>query len=512
MDQQQYTHLVRRLELDSDANPAAFRRKVIAISVGAYVGLFATLGALAWLIQFLIRWALSTSHVVAALKIGFFALVLLPVFWAVLRMLLMRLGKPEGRPLSRDEAPRLFATLDELRKRLGGPEIHHVLIDGNYNAAISQLPRFGLLGPHTNYLILGLPYMLGTPPKEMLATVAHEYGHLCGSHGKLGAWVYRQRRVFGALYEHVGHDSSDNLVNRMMLIMLNRFMPYYNAYTFVMSRQNEYEADRAASDVAGGAVNAQGLVRDTLLGRWIHEEFWPKLFSHADRAVQPPFMPFASMRLAFKASYEQWATQEKLSAAWDVRSDLHDTHPCLRERVEAIGEAAVLPVAPEVTSAERLLGATLTRTLIEEFDRDWWKTQGKQWETRFRYAERSRTRIAELSAVPLEKVALGDLQELALLKAEFENAAAARPVLQHLLRQHGGPFPTASFHYGRMLLDDGDARGLDHLREAALHDAGLVEASAHIGYHYTLRTEGEYAAQQWWESLSVEQQAAQRVA
>jgi len=508
LDQQEYTNLVRRLELDSYANPAAFRRKVIAISVGAYVALLGALGALAWLIQFLIRWAFSTSHLFAAVKIGLFALVLLPVFWAVLRMLLMRIEPPEGRALTRQEAPRLFATLDELRKRLAGPGIHHVLVDGNYNAAIAQRPRYGLFGGHTNYLILGLPYMLGTPPKEMLATVAHEYGHLCGSHGKLGAWVYRQRRVFGALYEQTRDTAADSLVSRGLLGALSVFMPYYNAYTFVMSRQQEYEADRAASEIAGASVNAQGLVRDALLGRWIHEEFWPRLRSHADQAERPPFMPFASMRVAFKASHEQWAAPEKLSAAWMERSDLHDTHPCLRERVEAIGEQPSLPAAVETTSAERLLGGELTRILIGEFDRNWWSDEGKDWQARFRYAARSRIRMAQLSALPLAQVPLADLQELALLKAEFESPDAARPVLERLLRQPGGPFPMASYHLGRILLEDGDVRGLDHLRNAAQTDASLVEASARLGYYFILKTQSEYAARQWWESLAPEQEAA----
>jgi hypothetical protein len=214
------------------------------------------------------------------------------------------------------------------------------------------------------------------------------------------------------------------------------------------------------------------------------------------------------MNLAFRASHEQWAAQDKLSAAWLVRSDLLDTHPCLRERLEAIGEQPVLPGPPEVTSAERLLGAGLTRTLVEEFDRSWWAEEGKQWQARFRYAARSRTRMAELSAVALQQVALHELQELALLKAEFESPAAARPVLERLLRQPGGPFPQAAFHYGRILLDDGDARGLDHLREAALHDASLVDASARLGYYYILKTQSEYAARQWWEGLVPEQEAA----
>jgi hypothetical protein len=36
LDQQAYTHLVRRLELDANFHPSAFRRKLILISCSAY--------------------------------------------------------------------------------------------------------------------------------------------------------------------------------------------------------------------------------------------------------------------------------------------------------------------------------------------------------------------------------------------------------------------------------------------------------------------------------------------
>lgn len=501
MDDRTYTNLIRRLEVDSNIGPSAFRSKVFLISVTAYVVLFGVLACVAvllWLGYASARSHHSTSNTV---RIAIAACAMLPVFLVVLRFFFMRLSAPEGRFVTRQEAPKLFETLDKMRTRLRGPVIHRVLIDDEYNAAIAQVPRFGLFGGHTNYLVLGLPYLLGVSPKEMFATIAHEYGHLCGNHGKLGAWVYRQRRVLGALHEQVKDSADRNAFDGMLNTALARFMPYYNAYTFVLSRQDEYEADRTATDLVGATANASGLIRDALLGRWIRQEFWQRLYRQADVSMKPSFMPFHAMRTAFKASYEQWATNEALKAAWMQKSDLHDTHPCLRDRVEATGETPALPPPVEMTAAEALLGARFAKTLIDEFDGRWWTSERTNWEARHKYATRSRSRLKELSSKSLGQLPVQDLQEYAFLTAEFESELAAKPILEHLLKQTSGPFPRASFAYGRILLKEDNRRGLDYLEAAAASDPQAIEDVAHIGFYYLLRKEGEYSAQQWWDKI-----------
>ncbi|GHT96621.1 hypothetical protein FACS1894116_14040 [Betaproteobacteria bacterium] len=372
MDQHSYYVLVKRLELDASVSPALYRTKVLLISSAAYVVLFGVLFTVAVLLYLgatrLEQGASATARL--ALLLVFMG----PTFFVVFRMFFMRLPPPEGRYIEKAEAPVLFGVLDKLRKRLNGPPIHRVLVNTDFNASISQRPRWGLFGGHTNYLTLGLPFMLGMTSEEMLAIVAHEYGHVCGNHGKTSAWVYRQRLTFGALYDQVVESAEDNLINRGIAWLLQGFMPYYNAYTFVLSREDEYEADRTATEMVGGEVNAQGLIRGELLGRWIQEEFWPKLYQQADSRDKPAFMPFGSMRSAFKAAYPEWATGERLAAAWRVRSDLHDTHPALRERVDAIGAKEALPRCVDKTAADVLLGAT-AKLLMNEFDRHWWEDE-----------------------------------------------------------------------------------------------------------------------------------------
>jgi Zn-dependent protease with chaperone function len=498
LDQHNYQLLVKSLEVDATINPGTFRSKVLLISSAAYVVLFGMLTAIALLIYFGIRYAYTGHHTTSLIRVGLFALVMVPAVFVVLRMFFIRLAPPQGRYLARAEAPKLFGVLDKMRKRLNGPPIHHVLVDQNYNAAISQRPRWGLFGGHTNYLILGLPYMLGVSPKEMLATVAHEYGHVCGNHGKVSAWVYRQRLTFGALHDQVRYSAEDNWVHAGMAHILRKFMPYYNAHTFVLSRQDEYEADRTATEMVGAAPNAGGLIRGALLGRWIHEEFWPKLFMQADTRAKPAFLPFIAMRTAFTASYSQWATKERLSAAWGEQSGLDDTHPALRDRVEAIGEEAALPDCVDVTAADALLGAT-AKVLVEEFDRRWWEREQGPWDTRYQYVTRSKARLQELSQLPLGDLKIQELQERAVLSAEFESPQSAKALLERLLHQPGGPFPKAAYHYGCILLAEGSESGLDHLASAANADRHMTETAARAGYVYLLKQHGEERAQQWWD-------------
>ncbi|MFO7188176.1 MAG: M48 family metalloprotease [Pseudomonadota bacterium] len=507
MDRYEYEGLVRRLEAQADNAPERFRSKVVMLSVFAYVAVFAVLVGGSALVVLALVWAYQSERTATAVNFGLLALTLLPVLYTALRTFLMRLDPPEGRPLTRAEAPRLFDTLDKMRNRLRGPAIHHVLIDGEFNAAIMQRPRWGLFGGHTNYLVLGLPYLLGVPPNEVLATIAHEYGHLCGNHGKLGAWVYRQRRTFDAMYRKLQDSTARSWTLAAMATVLGRFMPYYNAYTFVLSRQNEYEADRTATELVGAPVNAQGLVRDTLLGEWIHERFWPKLYAQADERPAPAFKPYAAMRIAFSASYDEWATQERLAAALRRDSDLLDTHPSLRDRLDAIGQRATLPPPLERSAAEVLLGPT-ARKLIEEFDRDWWTRERANWEAQFHRTSRARARLAELSKRNLAELQSHELQELALLKADLESGASAKPVLEHLLRLPGGPYPKAAYLYGRILLAERDEKGLQYLVKAADADPSLAEEVGRIGYGYLRQHHGEAAAAQWWERFMSRHEAA----
>ena len=149
MDRYVYEGLIGRLEAEAAHSPGAFRSKVLLLSGAAYAALFLSLAGVAAAIYFGFNWA-RDAHRASMFTFGVFAVSMVPVFFTVLRMFFMRLQPPEGRRLTRDEAPKLFALLDKMRKKLKGPPIHHVLVNDMYNAAVSQVPRWGFFGGHTN--------------------------------------------------------------------------------------------------------------------------------------------------------------------------------------------------------------------------------------------------------------------------------------------------------------------------------------------------------------------------
>lgn len=502
MDDQQYQYLVRRLELEAHANPARFRSKVLAVSGVAYLTLALALVLMAVLGALAFHLARDHRHSWLLFQLALMGLGLLGILYTVLRAFLTRLPPPAGRELQREEAPRLFELIDRVRAKLDGPPLHRVIVDRSFNAAIAQVPRFGLFGGHRNHLVLGLPYLLAMSTREMAATLAHEYGHLAGAHGKMSAWVYRQRLTFGALMDKV-QDSEGNWFNSLLHGGLRRFAPYFNACTFVLSREHEYEADAAASRAAGRGANARGLCRGELAGRWFAEDFWPQVYAQAGHRASPQIPPFAALRTAFVASQHEWSTEARLREALARGSDLHDTHPCLRDRLDAIGHPAALPPPVEHSAAETLLGSFIG-PLLREFDEAWWAEERTQWQAHYRQQSDYRRKVMELSARPLAELGLFDLQEYASALAGCGREADALPVLEHLLGRDDSPLPRARLLYGRLLLAADDGRGLDELARAAAADERLGEQCAQLGYAYLAPRRGAAEAARWADAVAAQ--------
>lgn len=500
MDDQQYEYLVRRLELEAHDNPTRFRSKVLAVSGIAYLTLAATLALVAGLALLVFHLVRDNRSTWLLFQLGLMGLGLLGVLYTVLRAFLTRLPPPPGREVSRDEAPRLFELIDRVRDKLKGPPLHRVVIDRSFNAAIAQVPRFGLFGGHRNHLIIGLPYLQAMSTREMAATLAHEYGHLTGAHGKVSAWVYRQRVTFGALMDKVQGTDGDWL-DSLLHAGLRRFAPYFNAYTFVLSREDEYQADAAASHAAGRTANASSLCRGELLGRWFAEDYWPRLYAQASHRASPLLPPFAAMQAAFAANYGEWSTPERLDEALQRRSDLHDTHPCLRDRLDAIERKPALPLPVEKTAADMLL-REFADVLAREFDEAWWAEERAEWQAHYGKQSEFRRRVAELSARPLDSLGPFELQELGTALVGCGRDRDARPVLEYLLARPDGPFPRARLIYGRLLLGAGDERGLEQLARAAGEDERLTEQCARDGYVWLRKARGEAEAADWAERLS----------
>src|SRR5206468_7453099 len=173
--------------------------------------------------------------------------------------------------LVRANAPQVFALVDDLCRELQTPRFHDIVLTDDFNAAVSQQPRLGPFGWYRNYLLLGLPLMQTLSPEEFRAALAHELGHLSRQHGRFGSWIYRIR----VMWLRLGAQPQGGHGGLATQWFLTRWAPYFNAYTLVLARRQEYDADQFAAQLAGKNVLARGLARMEVMGSYLQQRWWP---------------------------------------------------------------------------------------------------------------------------------------------------------------------------------------------------------------------------------------------
>jgi Zn-dependent protease with chaperone function len=380
------------------------------------------------------------------------------------RSLWVKLEPPDGVVIKAAQAPQLFKLLEGIRKRLKGPRIHHVVVDDSYNAAIMQLPRFGLLGGTRNYLIIGLPLMQTLSAEQFTAVLSHEYGHLSGAHGHFTSWIYRVRttwaRILAALSERPVWGSG------VFLHFFKWYVPYFEAYTFVLARSNEFEADRAAADVVGERAMSDALVQVELGARFVGEQFWPRFLSGADRTPTPATLPYTQMPLSLNMGFDAADAQEWLKAALLGKTDIVDTHPSLKDRLEALGQAARIPDQPAGSAARALLGSHFT-ALVNAFDREWAKRNVTAWGERYREGSELRERATEISEKAKAGTPLSGAEwcEYARACERFFSAEKAEAYYRKAI-EVAPEYTEAQLALGDLLLRRRDPTGIFHLDKA----------------------------------------------
>lgn len=417
MDQADFIHLVRLSEHASAENSRAYRRSVAAFAALGYawvLGCFVLASAILYYVSSaMLRGQFKGAFVWALLASG-------GLFWTSLRALWCRLDEPGGVALSPADAPALFEALERIRRKIKGPPIHQVWLDADFNASIQQHPRYGLFGGATNHLTIGLPLLLAVDKPRFLSVLAHEYGHLRGDHGRFTAWIYRTRLSWAKLNHGLRND--DGPVAAATQAFLRWYFPRFSAKTFALARQDEYEADRISGKLLGKNVAAAALTEIAVKGKWLGREFWPDHWSAAAGSALP-LGPYAAMsRMLVLPPPDEFARSAFRESLRQI-SGVSDTHPVLRDRLEALDASKSLPAWSD-KPAIGLLGSGGAKWL-SHFDKQWCKDNAGDWKDHHAYLSRVRAR-AQTLATGRPRNNADELVELAGLERRLDGRADVR--------------------------------------------------------------------------------------
>jgi Zn-dependent protease with chaperone function len=380
--------------------------------------------------------------------------------------------EPQGRHLRDDEAPELHKLIALLRRDLDCPEIHQVLLTEDFNAAVVQTPRLGIFGWSRSWLILGVPLLLAASPQEVASVLAHEFGHISKRHGRQGNRIYQMHQSWEKLFLKLQQNSGSGFIRTAGTFVskfLNWYWPRFHARAFVLSRQNEFMADRIAVEATNSDYAAAALWRIDCTGHMLEQEFWRNLWAETESSPDPP----GNLCKRLSAAYRDGPIAENAARWCDYAlqrvTNNEDTHPSLSERLNAIGISAQqmrstgFPAAPEISAAEGLL--TKDMQLIEEdIDKRWRNTVLSIWRDRNR-------RISAIASLPqtAEQIPSSAPQDAAELWTQtrkildVQGLDAAEPNLRRMLElrpDHVG----ATFALGQLRLSHGHDDGEDLLQ------------------------------------------------
>lgn len=519
MDPNAFDTLISRLELQARDRPARYTATVTLVALLGFLLLgvaisfsLLMIGGFAGLVVLALKYGGGGVAIFLA-KLGKLLFLMLIPAWMMLRstwtLLTTRFAPPEGRELTREEAPLLFARLDDMRSRMQGPRFHHVLLTDEMNAAVVQHPRWGVLGGHHNYLILGLPLLQVMSADEAMAVVAHEYGHLSGQHGRFGAFIYRLRNAWGQLQAMA--DTWTDWGSRLVARLFRWYAPFFNAYTFVLARQNEYEADRSSAELVGVAPAASALARVSIASRFEQQYFWPEVNRRLRHEPAPPAARSQVFAQAWREQLLPEREQDYLQQALTRVTDHADTHPALADRLRALGvdPQTLAPPAPVQESAASAWFGPRLDTLAAVFDTAWCEQVSEHWQARHQHLQEQQAELARLRALeaPDEEARWQCIR----ITEELEPDTDLLPLLEALLAANPD-HASALFTRGRLRLDRGDAGGIDDLERVMARDSEATLPACQLIHAFLAERDAARAAtyQERWRARNDMEQRRQQ--
>jgi len=470
MDRGRFDELVEAMERRFDGRPEALARHTwrwLMMGYAVVISLTAVLAGIG-----------LTLFVAGILTTGFgFPLILAGVLLMTaglahfLALVMADLAPPKGREILPNEAPELHKLVNLLREDLDVPVLSGILVTADFNASIIQQSRLGIFGWSRQWLIVGIPLMLATSPQELASVLAHECGHLSRKHGDDSNRFYRMHHAWQQLFDGIRRNSSHGIVRfagSLLVQFLNWYWPRFNARAFLLSRYNEFQADRIAADSTTPEFAASALWRIECTAHYLDNDFWKAIWKLTGTQPAPPGDLCDRLRLAFRdapisANASRWCEQSLKRVI-----SQEDSHPSLSDRVNALGRCAEefhregFPDPPPQTAADRLLGTDVS--ILEDFiNREWRSTVTSTWRDRHRRITAVRrltssspdpSRASTRSAAELWAQArrVADAQGWDAAESEFRQVLSCQP-------DHVG----ATFALGQLHLIRGDAGGEDLL-------------------------------------------------
>ncbi|MDJ0706395.1 MAG: M48 family metalloprotease [Leptolyngbyaceae cyanobacterium MO_188.B28] len=467
---EEFDALVQRIETEAALHPGHYRFRLAGLAVLGYAYIFCVfvlLYSLLWGVRKVLLFN-QDPYLIARLN---WITVLLGL--GLLRLFWVRFPPPKGLPLNRKQVPALFSVIDQLTQTLNAPRFNHILLTPDLNAGVLQRPRFGFIGWQVNYLLLGLPLMQALSPDQFRAVAAHELAHLSNNDSWFAGWIYRVRQAWFELAEKFQADRQGGFLFRRFF---SWYGPFFKAYSFVLARTQEYEADRRAAEIVGADHKAEALLNLSIHSHFLQKKFWPKIYQQTTDLATPPKGTIPALLQDLETATTAQEAPQWLALDLARQTDNEATHPCLTDRLTALGyemSADLLLDPINQSAAQTFFGDALTE-LSERLDQFWGQEEANVWKQQHNQKQQQIKTLARLDTkAQTHPLTVEETWKRGFLTWQLREPKSAIPLFREGLAQ-APEHPMMNYHLGQILLDQQESSGVSHLETAMDQDPALV--------------------------------------
>ena len=294
----------------------------------------------------------------------------------------LRAARKHGFPLSREDAPELYALADRAADALRTRRVDLIRVDLDFNASYQQvgLRRRALL-------TLGLPLWESLQPGERVALLGHEFGHGANGDARRGLWLGTALCSLAELYQATAPQrlTAAGRANRLASLLTWVLMSVANTVvewlyhllnwlTRHSHQRAEYLADAFALQL-GGTAGATGVLEAlTLSGAYEHQLVrWRTQVRQArqrrgpssSRLLHQPFAPvgddFWGELRSYVASIPQVERDRRMISSQLLDQTADSSHPPTHLRLafvrhQPVVEPSVTLTAEQIAAIDRELG------------------------------------------------------------------------------------------------------------------------------------------------------------
>lgn len=459
---------------------------------------FTTILLLIILIAAFFIFAISNSdHVTNLGKMGqvfaFLFVIAAGLVKGAFKALFLRLPKPQGVLLKKQEATELYALIKKIRKATRCPKIHYIMLNSEFNAFISERPSIGMFGWYRRYLVIGVPLLLTLTEEELKGVIAHECGHLSKAHGKSNVKIYRAKTV----WENIAREFDKENTRGSFLAdgFIQRYLPALNSIYFSASKQHEYEADKISMAVVDKQTFINALLKVSLYSSLIENKFWSEMRRMSQNISNPVDDVF--FRLENEAA--NFIPEEIINSYVDNFMSYHSlpcsSHPSFVERMEALG--ALRPVIqPADVNALRKILKNKADNVLRICSKDWSTRALEKWTSYYNQTVDAKNRLSELEQMrSTQQLSANELLERAFIIERLEGTDKALEAFNTVKEIYPENIAT-EYNIGRLLTYQGSEEGVEVLKNVMAKDCQAIpDCCYNIVNYYCNRNEQDVASE-----------------